>query len=299
MGNDKIRPGRIALAIMGILALIALACIVGGVAFMYFLCPGSFPGTSGPDTGYSQPNNTHTGARYVVLDLYVMTLGTNEINILRSDSDNITIQPIHGPYVMTKVNFDGDNDSLYVGAMSSYSSDMYYRGARINVYLPAGSSYDIKINARASDIHVANLSGTNLVVKGQASGNIVLDGGSYDHVYIQNGNGNVEAIYTANASHVATASGRIDITTGQTTGKMNVSTSNGRINLNLLRGERLSIDANVPDGKVSYDIPLTLQVNKNSRIVGSNAQAGPEDLTIALYAGKGDISIKGNAAFTP
>lgn len=277
----------------------ALACIVIGVAFMYFLCPGSFPGTSGPDTGYSQPNNTHTGARYVVLDLNVMTLGTNEINILRSDSDNITIQPIHGPYVMTRVNFDGDNDSLYVGAMSSYASDMYYRGAKINVYLPAGSSYDIKINARASDIHIANLSGTNLVVKGQASGNIVLDGGSYDYVYIQNGNGNVDAIYTANASHVATASGRINIMTGQTTGKMNVSTSNGRINLNLPTGERLSIDANAPDGKVSYDIPLTLQVNENGRVVGSTAQAGPENLAIALYAGKGDISIKGNATVTP
>lgn len=293
MSNDKHSLGRIALMIIGILALIALACIVIGAAFVCFLCPGSFPGTRGPDTSYAQPNYTHAGARYVVLDVSTATLGTNEVNILQSDDDNITIQPIHASMVMTRVNFDGDDDVLYVGSMSSYASDMYYRGAKINIYLPAGSCYDIKVSARASDIHIANLSGTNLVVKGQDSGNIVLDGGSYDYVYIQNGNGNIDARYTANASHIAAASGRINVTTGQSSGWLNASISNGRIGLSLLTGDGLSIYANATGGKVSYDMPLTLQVNENGRIVGYKTQAGPGDLTIRLYSGNGDISIKG------
>jgi DUF4097 and DUF4098 domain-containing protein YvlB len=146
---------------------------------------------------------------------------------------------------------------------------------------------------------VANLSGTNLVVKGQGSGYVVLDGGSYDYVYIQNENGNVDAIYTANASHVATAFGRINITTGQSSGRLNASASNGRIDLNLLTADGLSIDANAPDGKVSYDIPLALRSNEDGHVVGTTAQAWQKNLTIVLYAGKGDISIKGNTTAMP
>lgn len=193
-----------ALSIVAVLAFVALLCNSCG-----YMDSGST--ISGPSHWY---NFSVENASYVVVDVSCTTLGQNEINIIRSDSNNITFEAIHGPMIFTRAGEERYDDTLSVGISSSYASDMYYGGARLNVYLPEGPAYDIKVDTLRCAIRVANFTGTNLVVNNRYSGDLFIEGGDYDYVYADNG-GSIAGEFRANKSTLKAGNGRVNVVTAQ------------------------------------------------------------------------------------
>ncbi len=200
--------------------IIAAAAIIGLVAVLIFLavlcqsCGYSESGRTiaGPSRWY---NYSVDNASYVVLDVSCLTLGENEINILPSyDPGMMSIETVHRSMIMTRSGCERYGDVMQAGISASYASDMYYGGARINVYLPDGPVYDIKVDTIRCSTHIGNFTGTNLVVKNQYSGDLTIDGGDYDHVYADNG-GQISGRFRANNSTLKSGNGRVSIVAQQ------------------------------------------------------------------------------------
>jgi hypothetical protein len=206
---------KLARAIAVIICAAAILCIVAALIFLAFMCSscgyldrGST--ISGPSHWY---NYSVENASYVALDISCTTLGQNEINVLRSeDPGNIIMEAIHGEMIMTRSGKEQYDDTLRVGIGSSYASDMYYGGARLNVYLPEGPIYDIKVDTLRCAVHISNFTGTNLVVNNRYSGDLFIEGGDYDYVYADNG-GTIAGEFRANKSTLKSGNGRVNIVT--------------------------------------------------------------------------------------
>jgi hypothetical protein len=144
-----------------------------------------------------------------------LTLGENEINIIKSSEPGIVrIETVHRSMIGMMASHEQYADVAQVGISASYASDMYYGGARINVYLPDGPVYDIKVDTIRSNIYIGNFSGTNLAVKNQYSGDLAIDGGDYDYVYADNG-GQITGQFRANNSTLKSGNGRVNVVTLQ------------------------------------------------------------------------------------
>lgn len=208
---------RLARAIALLIAAVAIIVLAAVLVFLAILCQ---------SCGYSESGRTITGpsqwynysienASYVVLDVSCLTLGENEINIIRSsDPGSIGIETVHRSMIMTRSSCERYGDAMQVGISSSYASDMYYGGARINVYLPDGPVYDIKVDTIRCNTRIGNFTGTNLVVKNQYSGDLSIDGGDYDYVYADNG-GQISGRFRANDSTLKSGNGLVSVVTVQ------------------------------------------------------------------------------------
>lgn len=208
---------RLSRAISLMIAAAAIITLIAVLIFLAFLCQ---------SCGYSESGRTIAGpsqwynysvdnASYVVLDVSCLTLGENEINILpSSDPRSISIEAVHRSMIVTRPAYERYGDAMQVGISSSYASDMYYGGARINVYLPDGPVYDIKVDTIRSNIRIGNFTGTNLVVKNQYSGDLAIEGGDYDSVYADNG-GQITGRFRANNSTLKSGNGRVNVVTLQ------------------------------------------------------------------------------------
>lgn len=196
--------------------IIAAAATIGLLAVLVFLailcqsCGYSESGRTiaGPSQWY---NYSVENASYVVLDVSCLTLGENEINILTSsDPGSIRIETVHQSMIMTRSGCERYGEAMQVSTSSSYASDMYYGGARINVYLPYGPVYDIRVDTIRCSTHIGNFTGTNLVVKNKYSGDLTIDGGDYDYVYADNG-GQISGRFRANNSTLKSGNGRVSV----------------------------------------------------------------------------------------
>jgi len=181
---------RLSRALALLIAAAAIIVLAAVLVFLAILCQ---------SCGYSESGRTITGpsqwynysidnASYVVLDISCLTLGENEINLIRSsDPGSIDIETVHKSLIMTRSSCERYGDVMQVGISSIYAADTYYGGARINVYLPDGPVYDIKVDTIRCYIRIGNFTGTNLVVKNQYGGDLSIDGGDYDYAYADNG----------------------------------------------------------------------------------------------------------------
>jgi hypothetical protein len=208
---------RLSRAISIIIAAAAIITLIVVLVFLAFLCQSCGYGESGrtiigPSQWY---NYSVDNASYVVLDIYCLTLGENEINIIKSSEPGIVrIETVHRSMIGMMASHEQYADVAQVGISASYASDMYYGGARINVYLPDGPVYDIKVDTIRSNIYIGNFSGTNLAVKNQYSGDLAIDGGDYDYVYADNG-GQITGQFRANNSTLKSGNGRVNVVTLQ------------------------------------------------------------------------------------
>lgn len=208
---------KLAKAIALSLAAIAVFAIIAVLVFLAMLCHtcgymDSGRTISAPSQWY---NYSAGNASFIVLDIYCGTLGENEINVLRSTgSNNISFEAISGPMIFTRSSSERYGDVLYASILSSYGSDMYYGGVRLNIYLPEGMAYDIKISTDRSSIHVAGFTGTNLIVVNPHGGDLTIDGGDYDYVYADNG-GSISGRFYANNSTLRSGTSHVNVTTPQ------------------------------------------------------------------------------------
>ncbi len=199
-------------AIATFICAVAILCVVVVLIFLALLCNScGFLNSGSTIHGPSIWHNLSVGnASYVVVDVSCHTLGQNEINIMRSDSNNITLEAVHGSMILTRAWEERYDDALSVGISSTYGSDMYYGGARLNVYLPEGPAYDIKVDTLRCTIRVSSFSGTNLVVIDKYCGDLTIDGGSYDYVYVDV-EGNINGTVCANRSTLKSSKGQVSL----------------------------------------------------------------------------------------
>lgn len=199
---------------IAVAALVAIVLILGFLAMLCQSCGYAESGRTivGPSQWY---NYSLENASYVVLDVSCMTLGENEINIIRSGEPGVLrIEAIHKSMIGTRAGCERYGESMQVGMSTGYMSDMYYGGARINVYLPEGPIYDIKVDTTRCNTRVGEFTGTNLVVNNQYSGDLTIDGGDYDHVYANNA-GSITGRFTAHRSTLLSGTGQVSIVTAQ------------------------------------------------------------------------------------
>jgi hypothetical protein len=206
---------KLSSAIALAIAVIAFIAVIAVLAFLVMLCQScgyreSGRTIAGPSQWY---NYSVENASYVVLDINCHTLGENEINIVKaSDPGVIRVETVHKSMVMTRTGCERYGEAMQVGISSSYASDMYYGGARINVYLPDGPIYDIKVDTTHCYTRIANLTGTNLVVNNRYSGDLIIDGGNYDYVYASNA-GKISGRFLATNSTLISGSGNVNVVT--------------------------------------------------------------------------------------
>lgn len=208
---------RLVRAIVLSLAAMAALAIIAVIVFLAIICHScgyieSGSTIAGPSQWY---NYSVENASYVVLDIKCLTLGQNEINFIRSENpDTISVETVHKSMIMTRAGCKRYEEAMQVGISSSYASDMYYGGARINVYLPEGPVYDIKVDTIRCNTRIANFTGTNLIVNNRYSGDLTIDGGDYDYVYADNG-GSISGRFHANNSTLRSGTGHVNVVTPQ------------------------------------------------------------------------------------
>lgn len=176
--------------------------------------------------GYTESGRTITGpsqwynysieyASYIVLDINCLTLGENEINIIRSaEPGAVCFEAVHKPMIYTRSDCERYRDVMQADIRSSYASDMYYGGARINVYLPEGPTYDIRVETIRCTTSIGNFTGTNLVINNKYSGDLTIDGGDYDYVYADNG-GRISGWFCANNSTLRSGTDHVSVEISQ------------------------------------------------------------------------------------
>lgn len=199
------------------LAAIAVLAVIAVLVFLAMLCQScgyteSGRTIAGPSQWY---NYSVENASYVVLDVNCLTLGENEINIVQSaDPGMIRIEAVHKSMIMTRSGCERYGDVMQAGVSSTYASDMYNGGARINVYLPEGPAYDIKVDTIRCTTRIENFTGTNLVVYDRYGGDLLIDGGDYDYVYADNA-GSISGRFRANNSTLRSGTGHVNVVTAQ------------------------------------------------------------------------------------
>lgn len=300
-GNDKVIIAGIAIVV--ILAIIA---IIGATCCACVLCLGTSAYNWGDWEGYATQIEhrtdtiVHGGAENI--ELYVDTFNGNVVIQESAATTNVTVTfDVFYPAgrmsdMQTATRSERiDNDTVRITAEAKRNPGYLLNGnyrAHVTVLVPKNSYYVLNLNTINGDVRVAPLCGSSASL-GSKNGDVIINGGRYDTLWMETFNGDAEAVgsYEAINATMITRNGGIEVDTLQTAGTLYAETWNGWIQVTLPSETLFTVDARASNGRIIHDtLELNTTIDRNSELKGYTA-GGAGDLMVTLRTRNGEIDI--------
>ena len=156
-----------------------------------------------------------------------------------------------------------DNSPIIPSPSSQYASD-------ITITLPADKTYDMDL--------------------GDANGLISVGEFNCGALTLSTANGDLTSGASATRASYNTFNGRIDISTGSTSGSINAGTDNGGVSVTVPPGAGVSLNARLTNGRISTNLPINV-TSKGLFYLAGATPGFNNGLSLNLSTFNGDISV--------
>jgi len=163
--------------------------------------------------------------------------------------------------------------------------------ASLDVLVPKDRVYYATLDTSNGKIEVSSLKGEKLTLH-TSNGMIQFTNVEFGIIEATTSNGEIKGSLSANKATLTTSNGAIR-TSISNFGSYKITTSNGRIEVNIIYNTPIKIQANTSNGKINYDMPLTVTQSSNNNLSGYtyNYDSSKPNIDLQLSTSNGNIDM--------